>query len=112
MMYVFYNILLHLLAILASPVLLFAALLNTFTLRQRLGFWKFSRDTARTEIVWFHAASMGEVTALATIVYDITRALPNLGVVVSTSTLTGRNRAKDLIPQAEGVFLRDGSGNR
>ena len=105
MMYVFYNILLHGIAILVSPILLLTTLFNAFNLRQRFGSWEFTRDAFRGEVIWFHAASVGEVTALATVVYEINCTLPDLRVVVSTTTLTGQKRARELIPSAECVFF-------
>ena len=105
MMYILYNMLLHVIGIILSPLLLVMISLNTYDIRQRLGFWSSVRDTHPENTIWFHAASMGEVTALATVVHEIRRVLPHQHIVVSTTTTTGRNRAKELIASAEGIFL-------
>ena len=104
-MYIIYNILLHVIILLLSPILLLLSLLNTFNLRQRLGFQEYACGSSEENIIWFHAASMGEVTALATVVYEIQKAFPTLRVAVSTTTVTGQVRAKKLIPSAHCIFL-------
>lgn len=49
--------------------------------------------------LWFHAASMGEVGALAALVRAVDALVPNLPRIVTTSTTTGRERAaRDLSP--------------
>lgn len=105
MMYVLYNILLHLFCIVFSPILLLLILFNLYDIRQRLGYWHLDDDPSSGEVVWFHAASMGEVTALATVVHVIKRAFPQRRIAVSTTTVTGQNRTKELIPSAEYIFL-------
>ena len=105
MMVILYNVLLHLIGIVLSPLLLILTLFNKYDLRQRLGYWEFTCDTLPGEILWFHAASMGEVTALATVVHEIKNAFPDRNIVISTTTLTGQHRAKELIPFAACIFL-------
>lgn len=49
--------------------------------------------------LWLHAASMGEVGALAALVRAVDALAPNLPRIVTTSTTTGRERAaRDLSP--------------
>lgn len=104
-MYALYNILLHLTVVVASPFLLLMVLFNRYNLRQRLGSFKSGSEALGGRGVWFHAASMGEVAALATVVDEIKRWCPLVRVAVSTTSATGQRRAKELIPSAEGLFL-------
>ena len=105
MMYTLYNILLHLFCIVFSPILLLMILFNLYDIRQRLGYWALDCDFSPGDGVWFHAASMGEVTALATVIREIKKTLPQTHIAVSTSTVTGQNRSKELIPSADCIFL-------
>jgi 3-deoxy-D-manno-octulosonic-acid transferase len=50
--------------------------------------------------IWVHAVSVGEVTAAAPIVEALRRRLPGACIVVSTSTETGQEMARRLIPAA------------
>ncbi len=52
--------------------------------------------------LWFHAVSVGEVTALEPVIRAVRRRLPAAGVVVSTGTETGRDKARDVIGDADG----------
>ncbi|UCE18910.1 MAG: 3-deoxy-D-manno-octulosonic acid transferase [Gemmatimonadota bacterium] len=105
MMYTLYNVALYAVALVFSPILLLMMLLNVCNLRQRFGFWNHSCDTPAQDVVWCHAASMGEVTALATVVHELKKTLPQLSIAISTTTMTGQNRARELIPSAACIFL-------
>lgn len=52
---------------------------------------------------WFHAASLGEINAAAPIIENLIAQKKNL--VISTMTLTGFNRAKQLFPSAIAFLL-------
>jgi 3-deoxy-D-manno-octulosonic-acid transferase len=54
--------------------------------------------------IWFHAVSVGEVVALGPLVAAVKRLLPDAAVVVSTGTETGQDKARSVIPQADGFF--------
>lgn len=103
--YLLYNIILHLMILVLSPALLIMMLFNMYNIRERLGFWTVREGQKPEEVVWFHAASMGEVTALATVVDEFHKAYPQLGVAVSTTTTSGQDRARELIPSAAYMFL-------
>jgi 3-deoxy-D-manno-octulosonic-acid transferase len=51
--------------------------------------------------IWFHAASVGEVSTIAPVVVEVMRARPGTPVVVSTMTPTGARRAAEKLSQAE-----------
>jgi len=56
--------------------------------------------------LWFHAASVGEVGVLARIIPSLQNLTPELPVIISTVTSTGRNRAMQLFgDQANLVYL-------
>jgi 3-deoxy-D-manno-octulosonic-acid transferase len=105
MWFYLYNFILHLTAVLLSPVLFLLVLLNAYGLRERLGFWTFPGSAGTDRLIWFHAASVGEVTALATVVDVLMKSDPQARIVVSTTSASGRTRAAELIPGAAHVFL-------
>lgn len=55
------------------------------------------RDVDPYGCIWFHAASVGEVGVLARILPSLVGLTPELPVVVTTVTPTGRNRARQLL---------------
>ncbi len=57
----------------------------------------------RAGTIWLHAASVGEIGVLARILPRIAALTPDLPVVVTTVTSTGRERARQLL--GESVFL-------
>jgi 3-deoxy-D-manno-octulosonic-acid transferase len=48
---------------------------------------------------WIHAISVGEVEAARTFIPALAKAYPEADLVISTTTLTGRERAERLFPQ-------------
>lgn len=88
------------------PLILLWALFNRQGMRERLGFLP-SKVVTRFRgkgTVWIHAASVGEVGIVATLVPELKRTRPDWAVVVSTMTTTGYQRAKRLIKEADLVF--------
>lgn len=55
--------------------------------------------------LWVHAVSMGEINAIATLVAEIHRVLPQFEIVISTTTDTGMNRARQLYGDKHRVFF-------
>jgi 3-deoxy-D-manno-octulosonic-acid transferase len=51
-------------------------------------------------IVWVHAVSVGEVHAISPVVASLRKARPQLRFVVSTTTQTGQDVAKKILPYA------------
>ncbi len=54
--------------------------------------------------MWFHAVSVGEVVALGPLLSNIKQLCPHAGIVVSTGTETGQDKARSLIEEAQGFL--------
>lgn len=91
----------------------FIALLPLFILRrgkyaagfwQRLGFLpEFEQD--ERQVLWLHCVSVGETNAARPLVKEIIENFPDYRLVVSTTTKTGQNLAREIFKsQAELVF--------
>ncbi len=109
-MYFIYNILAVILVILALPV--FAV--RTFQekgfaerLKQSLGWLPAATicKLAGKDVIWLHAASVGEIVAASPIVKEIRHELPGIPVLVSVVTASGYDMAKRIIPEADGVIF-------
>lgn len=84
-------------AILYAPLALYNAVVlgkNRHGWRQRFGYVP-SRNPAKPR-VWIHAVSLGEVNATPSLVAALREAMPELDIVVSSTTDTGYNRAVQL----------------
>lgn len=55
--------------------------------------------------LWFHAASVGEIQGLQPIIAALHTTCPELPVLVSTFTPTGKTMAQRLVPEAAAIFL-------
>jgi len=68
-----------------------------------------SRIRQKTDLagcIWMHAASVGEVGVLARVLTHLAEQTPDLPVVVTTMTSTGRDRARQLLSgQADHCYL-------
>jgi len=73
-------------------------------LAARLGWTQIPPRTGSRPRVWIHAVSVGEVVAAAPIVRALNDRLPNVQVLVSTTTETGQGMAQRVVTGAEGVF--------
>ncbi|MBN1764578.1 MAG: 3-deoxy-D-manno-octulosonic acid transferase [Sedimentisphaerales bacterium] len=92
--------------VMMSPLLLYRVL---FQQRYRRG-WKerfglVPRRHSQQPCIWIHAVSMGEINAIGTLVSQIHRILPQFEVIISTTTDTGFNRARQLYGQDHRVFF-------
>jgi 3-deoxy-D-manno-octulosonic-acid transferase len=104
-MYLMYNLILKMVALLASP---FVIGVLPFMPKWRRGFWArlgfYSRDVreALADLprprVWFHASSVGELSAVAPIAASLKERHPNMAVVVSTMTQNGYRLIGEKIP--------------
>lgn len=77
-------------------------------LTQRLGFLpRAVRDQAWLDegSLWVHAASLGEVNAVAPVLRELLPRVPRLRLVVTCTTVAGRNQAQRLFPQASACLL-------
>ena len=104
-MYAVYNVLLLLGAVVLVPYYTLR-ILSTGKYRKSIGpKLGFVPETAYGEMkgnprVWIHAVSVGEVTAAAPVVASLRDLLPEACLVVSTSTETGQEMARRMIPEA------------
>ena len=70
-------------------------------LKQRLGFLNESINRERNEnLIWAHAASVGEVVAMGNLIRAIKKECPDYDFVISTLTTTGQTMARKVIPDA------------
>ncbi|HUD57591.1 MAG TPA: 3-deoxy-D-manno-octulosonic acid transferase [Terracidiphilus sp.] len=52
-------------------------------------------QSAERPVIWLHAVSVGEVLAVSRLIAELDRALPKLQVLISTTTRTGQNLARE-----------------
>jgi 3-deoxy-D-manno-octulosonic-acid transferase len=106
-MYFVYSSLLTLGFILLLPRFAIDALRNgkyVTGLRQRLGNVPEIKANGK-RVVWLHCVSVGEAQAARTLVRAICERYPNLALVISTTTVTGQQIARDLYrDHAKAVF--------
>ena len=70
-------------------------------LKQRLGFLNESAKRVRDEnLIWAHAASVGEVVALGNLITAVKKECPDYNFVISTLTSNGQAMARKVIPDA------------
>jgi len=100
-----YALLTTIAALLLAPVLVLAAALNLWSIRQRLSLPTDLREDSEQPLVWFHAASVGEVAGMTAVVKAFRAAYPAYGIAISTMTPTGLDRARQSIPDANCSFL-------
>lgn len=96
-MYFIYSALLGLVLLLSFPYWLFQMVRHD---KYRNGLWeRFGKVPSRLRdihgpTIWVHAVSVGEVLAVASLVEELKRRLPQYRVVVSTTTDTGQKLAR------------------
>jgi len=95
-MYLIYNLFLSVIFILLFPCLFIWAIAGKHGVLERLGrIPNGSRGKfASKEVLWFHAASVGEIKLLSCIVSRIKRRNPACSIVVSTLTKAGRSEGE------------------
>ena len=70
-------------------------------LKQRLGFFNESINRiGKEELIWAHAASVGEVIAIGNLIKALKKECPNDNYVISTLTSTGQATARRIVPDA------------
>jgi len=83
------------------PALPFALIAGGGDRRERMGRIEASAMALNgTPRLWFHAASVGEVEALAAVARGLIGELPGAAAIVTTMTETGRDAARRRIPEA------------
>ncbi|MCW5209772.1 hypothetical protein VU10_06290, partial [Desulfobulbus sp. US1] len=103
MLYNFYRItgtVLYPLLVMGSP--LFERFLPNWQLSQRLGRYQELDQSApassRTQLIWIHAASVGEVQAARALIAVLVDTLPEAAFFLTTMTRQGRAIARSLLP--------------
>lgn len=101
----FYNIALHFLALLYAPVFLFQM---AFRGKYRKNFLKkcgfsghYLRKKAKAFVIWVHAPSLGETKAVAPLVAQLRRHMPEAEIIFSNVTETGHETALAVIKEAD-----------
>jgi 3-deoxy-D-manno-octulosonic-acid transferase len=97
-MLLLYRLIFLIVLILGSPFLFFKALWGKHGITERLGFVPVRKSHKR--LFWFHAASVGELKILSSIIPEIKKLIPDLEIAISTTTATGKNRALELFADA------------
>ena len=104
-MFLLYEILLYLFAVVAFPVFLIRGLLAGKYLgsfRTRLGRY----DTAPAEFdLWLHAVSVGETVAAKTIVDRVRQLRPSTRILITTTTATGQATAARIFSHAAVTYF-------
>ncbi|MCP4583978.1 MAG: hypothetical protein GY839_20395 [candidate division Zixibacteria bacterium] len=102
-MYLAYQILFIVFLIITGPYLVIRAIAGGHGVKQRLGFWNFTPDDRKT--VWFHAASMGELKVISCILPELLTSNPDLRIIITTITKTGKTKAEQLFDPIEVYYL-------
>jgi 3-deoxy-D-manno-octulosonic-acid transferase len=112
-MYALYSLLTAAGMLLLSPYFLLRGLLQgkyLGNIPERLG-WRFppelrdEKSAGSTEkAIWIHAVSVGEVLAVLPLAQKLKTRFPLLRLVVSTTTVTGQNLARERMPFADAIF--------
>ena len=102
MLYNFYQItgaILYPLLVMVSPLL--ERLLPNWQLSQRFGYYPDIDQSAasnRPQLIWIHAASVGEVQAARALIVVLVDTLPDAEIFLTTITRQGRAVAQTLLP--------------
>ncbi|MHB9035284.1 MAG: 3-deoxy-D-manno-octulosonic acid transferase [Armatimonadota bacterium] len=104
MTYFLYNLALTLLSPLIAVFLLYRVFVSgksRKSWRQQIGGVRLPKEIDSKDRIWIHAVSVGESVASAAVVSELKSALPDVVVVVSTTTETGQEMAKKSIKDAD-----------
>jgi 3-deoxy-D-manno-octulosonic-acid transferase len=107
-MYVFYNLLLWGAALLSLPWWFVQMLrLGKYRsgLRERLGFVPARLKGVKPGCIWVHAVSVGEVLAVSQLIAELQRKYPERQILVSTTTATGQNLARQRFGESRVFFM-------
>ena len=85
-------------ATLALPIVLIQAvcsprLRDSFDERLGGGGWALWRHSGIKNYFWFHAASMGEVVGITSLVERVRQSFPDISILVTTTSVTGKHEA-------------------
>jgi 3-deoxy-D-manno-octulosonic-acid transferase len=107
-MYVFYSLLLALVALFSLPWWALQMLrLGKYRagLAERLGFVPARLKNAAPGSIWIHAVSVGEVLAVSRVVTELRNKYPARQIFISTTTITGQRLARERFGEAYCFFM-------
>ncbi|MEP6904138.1 MAG: 3-deoxy-D-manno-octulosonic acid transferase [Actinomycetota bacterium] len=103
-MFTFYSFLLTIGFILMSPIFLLKREKYAAGFWQRLGFLPEIEQNEK-RVVWLHCVSVGETNAARPLVEAITKQFPAHRLIISTTTRTGQNHARNIFKdRADAIF--------
>jgi 3-deoxy-D-manno-octulosonic-acid transferase len=106
-MYVLYSVLMVAFFVLMSPYLAYQAIRYRKyigSLPQRLGYLPVSFNLDGDESIWIHAVSVGEVLTARALLPELRARYPRLRLFLSTTTMTGREIARNNLQYVDEVF--------
>jgi 3-deoxy-D-manno-octulosonic-acid transferase len=105
-MYTIYNLLLNFAFVLSFPYLLLRAFLGKRGVWERMGRLPQAKTKSLStkNVIWLHAASVGEVRALSVIIGQLKKIHPNFSLIVSVVTESGKREANRILKEADFVF--------
>lgn len=105
-MYPIYNLLLNFAFVISLPYLLLRTLLSKGEVLERMG--RLPREKIKflsnRNVIWLHAASVGEVKALSTIIPELKNINPAYSLIVSVITESGKKEAERILKQVDFIF--------
>lgn len=110
-MYVIYSFLTAAGIVLLSPYFLIRGLIrgkDLSNIPERMG-WKFPPELqasggSKGKSIWIHAVSVGEVLAVLPLAKQLKARYPQRRLLVSTTTTTGQQLARERMPFADAIF--------
>jgi 3-deoxy-D-manno-octulosonic-acid transferase len=106
-MYLLYSFLLTVVFFLALPYFIYQGLKSGkywVSLRERLGFLPDNLERDGDPSIWIHAVSVGEVVAARPLLPLLRESFPDMPLIVSVTTLTGRQIAERQLRDADAIF--------
>ena len=112
-----YNILFTIFFVLASPYYFMRMWRRG---QWQTGFWqrfgvfdaKFKQSITNRHVIWMHAVSVGEVNICTQLIRALEPRMPNLKIVVSTTTTTGMGELQKKLPAHIGKFYYPVDGKK
>lgn len=101
-MFLLYQIGMAIAILLAAPILFYKGIFGSRGFSERFGRWDYKPSPEK--VIWFHAASMGELKAIAAIIPLLKQQHPSFKPVITTITKTGWQKAKSLELDADVFF--------
>lgn len=106
-MHTLYNLIFNLAFIISFPYLLLRAAWGRHGIAERMGRLPHQKTEGLRgrNVIWFHAASVGELKALSAIIPQVQKKGPDYDLVVSTLTKTGKTEAEKTLRGVKMVFF-------